>query len=152
MSHAMEGNMKIDDVAKESGLSKRTIRYYEEIGLLKAPPRSDGGTRIYSQEHIDALKKVTTFKEVLGFSLQELQHFIGLRDAFERERETYRHTQDPNGQKEKLNDIIQSLDEQIKLIEEKMKKLLSVQTELVTLRERARAQIEKMEQEAVGKD
>lgn len=142
--------MKIDDVAKESGLSKRTIRYYEEIGLLKAPPRSEGGTRIYSKEHIDALKKVITFKEVLGFTLQELQHFIGLRDAFEEDRKSYRQTQDLNGQKEKLNDIIESLDEQIKVIEEKMKKLLSVQTELVTLRERARGQVENIEQETVG--
>lgn len=39
----MDGHLKIDDVAKQSGLSKRTIRYYEEIGLLPSPPRSKGG-------------------------------------------------------------------------------------------------------------
>ncbi|WEG13220.1 MerR family transcriptional regulator [Pullulanibacillus sp. KACC 23026] len=143
----MEENFKIDDVAKQSGLSKRTIRYYEEIGLLKAPPRSKGGTRIYSQEHIDALEKVTTFKEVLGFSLQELQHFLGLRETFEREKERYRRTKDPIGQKEKLSGIINALDEQIQVIDEKMKKLLSVQNDLIALRERARAQIEKLEHE-----
>lgn len=145
------GNLKIDEVAKLSGLSKRTIRYYEEIGLLEAPPRSKGGTRIYSQAHIDFLKKVTTIKEVLGFSLQELQHFISLRENFERERDYYRQAKDPESQKNKLEEIASTLDNQIQVIEEKMKKILSVQTELVTLRERTRAQIEFLEQEVSKK-
>lgn len=150
MSMGEKETLKIDDVAKLSGLSKRTIRYYEEIGLLQAPPRSKGGTRIYSIEHIEFLKKVTTIKEVLGFSLQELQHFISLRDDFEREREIYQQVKqahDPVSQKIKLEEISMTLDNQIKVIEEKTKKILSVQTELVTLRERARAQIEKLEQD-----
>ncbi len=147
----MEENLKIDEVAKQCGLSKRTIRYYEEIGLLKAPPRSEGGTRLYSEEHIEALKKVTTFKEVLGFTLQELQHFLGLQETFERERDMYRQTQDPAGQKEKLNEIVLALDDQIDVIEEKMKKLLTVQTDLMTLRERAKVQIEKIENDTASK-
>lgn len=142
----MEGIYKIDDVAKQSGLSKRAIRYYEEIGLLKAPPRSKGGTRIYSQDHIEALKKVTTFKEVLGFTLQELQHFLGIRENFEREREKYREIQDPIGQKEKLIDIKHTLDDQIQVIDEKMKKLQKVKMDLAALSERAGVKIEKLDQ------
>lgn len=141
------GKLKIDDVAKLSGLSKRTIRYYEEIGLLEAPPRSQGGTRIYSNAHVDFLKKVTTIKEVLGFSLQELQHFISLRENFERERAYYQQAKDAESQKGKLEEIALTLDHQIQVIEDKMKKILSVQTELVTLRERTRAQIEILEQD-----
>lgn len=47
---------KIDDVAKECGLTKRTIRYYEEIGVMPSPQRTDGGTRLYTREDIDYLK------------------------------------------------------------------------------------------------
>lgn len=45
--------LKIDEVAKQSGLTKRTIRYYEQIGLLSSPPRSEGGFRLYSQDHVN---------------------------------------------------------------------------------------------------
>lgn len=48
---------KIDDVAKECGLTKRTIRYYEEIGVMPSPQRTDGGTRLYTREDIDYLKR-----------------------------------------------------------------------------------------------
>ncbi|SPU05059.1 MerR family transcriptional regulator [Bacillus tequilensis] len=43
--------MKIDEVAKRSGLTKRTIRFYEEIGLIPAPKRTDGGVRLYSERY-----------------------------------------------------------------------------------------------------
>ncbi len=61
---------KIDDVAKATGLTKRTIRYYEEIGLIKPPARSEGGTRLYTAEDIERLKNIVAAREVLGFSLQ----------------------------------------------------------------------------------
>jgi DNA-binding transcriptional MerR regulator len=143
----MNENLKIDEVAKQSGLSKRTIRYYEEIGLLEAPPRSDGGTRLYSQAHVDFLKKITAIKDVLGFSLQELHHFLNLRENFEKEREDYRQQMDPSAQIGKLKDILEAVDEQIFVLEEKVKKIFKVQEELVSVRERARARLEKMELE-----
>jgi DNA-binding transcriptional MerR regulator len=143
----MNENLKIDEVAKQSGLSKRTIRYYEEIGLIAAPPRSEGGTRLYTQNHVDFLKKITAIKEVLGFSLQELQHFLNLRETFERERADYRQENDPVAQMEKLKDILKAVDEQIFVIEEKVKKIFKVQEELISVRERARARLEKFEQD-----
>lgn len=146
----MEKRLKIDEVAKQSGLSKRTIRYYEEIGLLEAPPRSKGGTRLYSERHIAFLKKVMTIKEVLGFSLQELQHYMSLRETFERERQDYlqaKDLKDSEKEQEKLVELTKSLDKQIQVIEEKMQKLLSVQSELESLRKRATARLETLETE-----
>ncbi|ANB56010.1 merR regulatory family protein [Anoxybacillus sp. B7M1] len=143
----MEELLKIDEVAKLSGLSKRTIRYYEEIGLLPPPPRSQGGTRLYTQDHVEFLKKITIAKEVLGFSLQELHHFLSLRDTLENQRADYKKVTDPRERKEKLIEIIHLLDDQLQMIEEKIHKIMSVQTELVTLRERARAAIVKIDEE-----
>lgn len=143
----MGENLKIDDVARQSGLSKRTIRYYEEIGLLESPPRSSGGTRLYSQKHVEFLKKMTTIKEVLGFSLQELQHFLSLRDTFEREREIYRQEKNPRSRKAKLEEICHSLNDQIQVIEEKVEKIQSVKSELVSIRDRAQVRIEELNKE-----
>lgn len=60
--------MKIDQVAKRSGLTKRTIRFYEEIGLLSAPKRTEGGVRLYSEDDMEELEKVMQAKRYSVFS------------------------------------------------------------------------------------
>ncbi|WP_419883000.1 MerR family transcriptional regulator [Peribacillus sp. B-H-3] len=133
----MDG-MKIDDVAKRSGLTKRTIRYYEQIGLLPSPPRTEGGTRLYTQDHIDFLEKITNAKEVMGFSLLELQQFIALSDTLELQRINYRQVKGTDEQTEKLRMVLQTVEEKLELIEQKKKKMLAVEEELISLRDRAK--------------
>lgn len=139
--------LKIDDVAKQSGLTKRTIRYYEEIGILPSPPRSEGGIRLYSEEHINFLKKITNAKEVMGFSLQELQEFIKLSDILEIQKEDYLQVKGTSLQKEKLEKVYNTVVEQLHLIEQKKKKILNVETELLSLKERAEAALIRFGQE-----
>lgn len=67
----------IGDVVKRLGVSPRTIRYYEEIGLIRAE-RSNGGFRIFSDPQIEKLKTILVLKEV-GMSLEEIKDFVGLR-------------------------------------------------------------------------
>jgi len=77
----------IDDVTKMTGLTKRALRYYEEIGLSLPPQRTKGNARIYSEEEVKELRKVAEAKEVLGFSLQELQQFMSLKRMIEERSE-----------------------------------------------------------------
>ncbi|KYD11341.1 MerR family transcriptional regulator [Heyndrickxia sporothermodurans] len=142
----MDG-LKIDEVAKQSGLTKRTIRYYEQIGILPSPPRSEGGFRLYSQEHVDFLKKITNAKEVLGFTLQELQEFITLSDMLELQRMDYRKVKGTSLQKEKLEKVYHTVNEQLKLIEQKKKNILKLETDLVSLRDRAKEALIRFEKE-----
>ncbi|QQZ08597.1 MerR family transcriptional regulator [Heyndrickxia vini] len=142
----MDG-LKIDEVAKQSGLTKRTIRYYEQIGILPSPPRSDGGFRLYSQEHVDFLKKITNAKEVLGFTLQELQEFITLSDMLELQRMDYRQVKGTSLQREKLEKVYQTVNEQLKLIEQKKKNIIKLETDLVSLRDRAKEALIRFEKE-----
>jgi DNA-binding transcriptional MerR regulator len=138
---------KIDDVAKQSGLTKRTIRYYEQIGLLPSPPRSKGGIRLYSQEHIDFLEKITNAKEVMGFSLQELQQFIKLSDILELRKADYRQVKGTSEQKEKLRKVVNTVEEQLELLVQKKENLLKVEENLVSLRDRAKAALVRFEKE-----
>ncbi|UZJ77930.1 MerR family transcriptional regulator [Fictibacillus sp. KU28468] len=139
--------LKIDDVAKQSGLTKRTIRYYEQIGLLASPPRSEGGIRLYSEEHVEFLKKITNAKEVMGFSLSELQEFITLSDTLELQKHDYRQFKGTSQQKEKLEKVLITVEEQLKLLEQKKKNILKVEGDLVSLRDRAKAALIRFEQE-----
>ncbi|MDQ0495271.1 MerR family transcriptional regulator [Paenibacillus brasilensis] len=132
---------KIDEVAKQSGLTKRTIRYYEEIGLLPSPQRSEGNIRLYTQEDVDLLKKIVSAKEVLGFSLQELQRYMSAAEMLKGQREEYRERTDhlqPAERRAMLVDMEITLNEQLEMMEEKINSIRMLQTELEKLRARVR--------------
>src|SRR5260370_2517129 len=69
---------KIGQVAKETGLSVDTIRFYEKEGLLKRSPRTEGGFRVFGPVEIQALKFIHKAQE-LGFSLSEIRELLILR-------------------------------------------------------------------------
>ena len=64
--------VSIGALAAETGVSSRTIRYYEELGILPVPPRSPGGTRKYPREYRFYIEGALALKE-LGFSLDEIK-------------------------------------------------------------------------------
>jgi DNA-binding transcriptional MerR regulator len=64
-------SLSIGELAKRTGVSTRTIRYYEELGILPRPERTDGGTRRYPREYIFYVEGARTLKD-LGFGLEEI--------------------------------------------------------------------------------
>jgi DNA-binding transcriptional MerR regulator len=72
--------MKIGDLAAMSGLSRDTIRYYERIGLLGVPPRTDGGYRVYGEPAIKRLSVIRNARR-FGFSLSQIRQFMKVRDS-----------------------------------------------------------------------
>lgn len=73
---------QIGDVAERVGLSLRTIRYYEEVGLVVPPERTSGGFRLYTDADIERLTMVRELKP-LGFSLDEVREILDLIEARE---------------------------------------------------------------------
>ena len=69
--------MNIGTLAERTGLSAKTIRYYEKVGLIDAPPRTEGGYRSYANEDIDLLRFVARARG-LGFSIKECQALLTL--------------------------------------------------------------------------
>jgi MerR family transcriptional regulator, copper efflux regulator len=72
--------MLIGNLAKQSDVSPATIRYYEEIGLLTPPPRSEGGYRRYSAATLEELQFIKK-GQGLGFSLDEIGEILKLSRA-----------------------------------------------------------------------
>jgi DNA-binding transcriptional MerR regulator len=68
---------RIGELAAKVGMTERTIRYYEELGLLESVKRLDGGTRVYAAADVRRLKFIRKLK-VLGLSLQEMHELDGL--------------------------------------------------------------------------
>ena len=68
---------RVGELAAKVGMTERTIRYYEELGLLDSVKRLDGGTRIYTADDIRRLKFIGKLK-LLGLSLQEMGELEGV--------------------------------------------------------------------------
>jgi DNA-binding transcriptional MerR regulator len=71
--------MQIGEVAERTDLSLRTIRYYEEVGLVVPSARSQGGFRLYTEPDIDRLNLIKKMKP-LGFQLEEMRDLLAALD------------------------------------------------------------------------
>lgn len=74
--------MQIGEVAERIGLSLRTIRYYEEVGLIRPSARSQGGFRLYTEYDVSRLQLVKDMKP-LGFSLDEMRDLLSVLDGLD---------------------------------------------------------------------
>ena len=72
--------MHIGELAERTGLSLRTIRHYDDVGLLPATARTDGGFRVFSEDDFERLRVIKQMKP-LGFSLEEMAEILALLGA-----------------------------------------------------------------------
>src|SRR5678816_3104539 len=73
--------LQIGEAAERASLTQRTLRYYEEKGLLSPPTRMDGGFRLYSSDDMERIDRVRQLKELLGFSLAEIKEMLEFEDV-----------------------------------------------------------------------
>lgn len=71
---------QIDEVAKVTEMTKRTIRYYEDMELIK-PLRTDANYRLYTEKDIENIREIRNLRDKLGMNLTQIQHFLGLRKS-----------------------------------------------------------------------
>lgn len=74
--------MHIGELAERTGLSLRTVRYYDEVGLLPATARTHGGFRVYSEDDFERLVVIKQMKP-LGFSLEEMAEILSILSSRE---------------------------------------------------------------------
>jgi MerR family mercuric resistance operon transcriptional regulator len=67
----------IGEISGETGVHIETVRYYEKVGLLPPPPRTEGGHRLYADEHLKRIIFIRRSRE-LGFTLDDIRNLLGL--------------------------------------------------------------------------
>ena len=85
---APERLLRIQEVAADTGLTPRAIRYYEELGLLAPAARSDGAYRLYDAEDLERLRFIRGLRDDAGFSLAEIGQLLEDEQARTRNRQT----------------------------------------------------------------
>ncbi len=118
--------LRIQEVAAETGLTPRSIRYYEEVGLLEPAARSGGAYRLYDDSDLDRLRHIKELRDEAGFSLAQIGQLLEDEAARERNRERLRVTQDPAERRAILEDARTRVDRQIATLEAKAQRLRSM--------------------------
>jgi MerR family transcriptional regulator, repressor of the yfmOP operon len=94
-----ESGIRISDAATRAGVSARTLRYYEELGLLTPSLYTPGGERRYTPGDVAHLERILELREVLGMNLDEIKEFLSLETRLDQLRATYRATKGGTTQK-----------------------------------------------------
>jgi MerR family transcriptional regulator, repressor of the yfmOP operon len=126
----LEPFLLIGEAAARTGLTQRTIRYYEELGLLPPPLRTHGDFRLYSPRDVRRLEEIVRMKNLLGFSLAEVRQVIEAEEAIEQLRSEFRATDDASVRLEKLDEATRLTSGQLKLLERKMAQMQELKSEL----------------------
>jgi DNA-binding transcriptional MerR regulator len=138
-----ERPLRIGDVARMAGTTTRTIRYYEEIGLLaNVPGRNHGGHRLYSEAEVDRLREVMRLRSLLGVSLDELKTLLAAEDARAAVRaQLQRDDVDATRRRELLNQALGHIDRQLELVTNRSLELGKLQDELSETRRRVKRKL-----------
>ena len=145
-------SMRIGDVARLLGTTPRTIRYYEEIGLVpEAPARPSGKHRMYVAAEVDRIREVMRLKHLLGVSLEELRTLLTAEEARAEVRAQLRRPDVPEGRRrELLLEALGHLDRQLELVRHRAAELAKLDGELSETRKRVRRRIRELDAHAEG--
>ncbi len=118
--------LRINEVAAETGLTTRAIRYYEELGLLEPAARSEGDYRLYDESDLERLQFIRSLRDDAGFALGQIRQLLEDDAARERNNEQLRATHDPVERRELFLDARLRVDRQIELLEAKAARLAAM--------------------------
>jgi len=117
------GLLRIQEVAAQIGATTRSIRYWEEQGLLRPAARSHGDYRLYDETDIERLRFIKALRDDAGFSLAEVAQLLENEAARERGHAAYRATTDPTERLRILHDRVERYQNQIALLSTKIERL-----------------------------
>jgi DNA-binding transcriptional MerR regulator len=137
----MSDGMRIGEVAKLAGTTPRTIRYYEEIGLLPAAgSREPGAHRTYAEADVDRLTELLRLKDLLGISLEELKELVEAEGArAELRREWHGGVDDPVRRREILEQSLTYTGRQLELVRRRRDEIAELEDELLRRRRRVKS-------------
>ena len=128
MARATEGTYAIGEISRLVDLTQRTIRYYEEIGLLHSVRRIENGKRLYTDHDVRRLKFINRLK-VLGLSLAEM---VELEKIYRKQRNN----------REILPKLLEILEQRAAQIDERVAQLVALKKEIREYQQRLRNKVQ----------
>ena len=146
MGAVTEAPLKIGDVARRVGTTPRTIRYYEEIGLLdRAPERAQGKHRVYTQADVDRVREIIRLRDLLGLSLDQLKQLLEAESARAHLRDELQQTEDPAERRRILEELLAHISGQLDLVQGRLAELTDLAAELSDKQRRVKQKIREID-------
>ena len=142
-----ERYLQIGEVAEQLGLTPRTLRYYEEIGLLAPPSRMEGGFRLYSAADIDRLENIVQLKRLLGFSLREIKQVVEAMESLKLLRQESKQASDLETKRDSLRKGLDILEQQVDVLDGRMRQVAELRDQFNQRSLRVRERLEQIEAE-----
>ena len=126
--------IRIGEVAERVGITPRTIRYYEEIGLLPGGERAKGAHRLYDENDVVRLAELTRLRDLLNLSLDDLKQLVEAEEARAALRRRFRTTESDAERLRILEAALPYVDTQLELVRRRKGELDKLEAELVDKR------------------
>ena len=131
MSATANRLLRIGELAELTGTTPRTIRYYEEIGLLRAGAgREQGKHRLYGEADVERVREVRRLRDLLGLSLEQLFPLLEAESARAEIRREYQATEDPPTRYRLLEEALGHLGTQLELLRARRSEIEQLEGEL----------------------
>jgi DNA-binding transcriptional MerR regulator len=134
----------IEQVSAQTGLTKRTLRYYEEVGLLPPTDRTEGNYRRYTEADLKRLDNIKKLRDLLGFSLADIREIMEAEDERGQIKVAYKHETEAAAKIGQLDRADELIRRQLHLIEQKLNGLEEMRTSLQATLERHKNVREKL--------
>ncbi len=115
--------MQIGEVSERTGLTQRTLRFYEEKGLLDSPSRLEGGFRLYSEDDVQRIEHIIQLKNLLGFSLAEIKQMVDAESELDEIKAVLRQESLVSTKLARAQEALGVIEQQASLIEQKIEQL-----------------------------
>lgn len=128
--------LRIGEIAERSGVTPRTIRYYEELGLLPRSERELGKHRVYTEFDVERISELTRLRDLLGLSLDELRSMIAAEDVRAELRRRFHATDSREEQLAVLDEALPHIETQLSLVRRRLSALQELESDLAERRKR----------------
>lgn len=151
MPDANEAYLQIGEVADRTGVTQRTLRFYEEKGLLKPPTRMDGGFRLYSEDDVRRVDQIRRLQNLLGITLADIKEMVEAEEMLQELKAQYRPEADVAEKQRQLQKAIDVVEKQYAIVRQKVEQMQEMKAQLeerLKVFERWMTELERLEQKA----
>ncbi len=125
-----QGALQIGEVAQRTGVTQRTLRFYEEKGLLRPPGRMDGGFRLYSEDDVKRVEHIRRLQDLLGISLAEIKEMVDADEVLRELRSQYRPESAIAEKRKQLQKATEVTEAQFAIVKQKMEQMREMEAQL----------------------
>jgi DNA-binding transcriptional MerR regulator len=142
MSATARETLRIGELAELTGTTPRTIRYYEEIGLLPASgERELGKHRCYTEADVERVREIVRLRDLLGLSLEQLSQLLEAETARAEIRREYAQAEEPGERRRLLQEALGHIATQLDLVRGRRRELEELEGELTSKRRSLQARL-----------